>query len=227
MLLALGSARDGFAQLPSTGTQGWYTGNVWVQFPGHLRFLGTAELNAGTNYSYDQWIAGGAFAYQWKHINRIDHLVNINSDKESRVVAGLGFEYLWTDKEGKSSGEDRVVLLATPRYRPWGRWLLEDRNRLEFRWVDGDYSTRYRNRVTVERDLLVHAFRFTPYASAELFYDFASGTIDEQQYAVGIQWPYRRLFMVETYYLYQYSHSSPDNINVFGITLNVYLRNGL
>jgi len=215
------------AQLPATGGQGWYTGNVWVQFPGHFRFLGTAELNSGTNYSYDQWIAGGAFAYQWKHINRIDHLVNINSDKESRVTAGLGFEYLWTDQEGTSTGEDRLVVLITPRWRPFSRWLLEDRNRLEFRWVDGDYSTRYRNRLSVERDFRVHQFRFTPYASAEIFYDFASGTVDEEQYAAGIQWPYRRILMVETYYLYQHSHSAPHDVNVFGITLNLYLRNSL
>lgn len=115
----------------------------------------------------------------------------------------------------------------TPRYRPLARWLLEDRNRVEFRWVDGSYSTRYRNRLTVERDLLVDRFRFTPYASAEIFYDFASGTLDMQQYSAGIQWPYRRLFMLETYYLYQHSSSSPTSTSVFGITLNFYLRNAL
>ena len=70
--------------------------------------------------------------------------------------------------------------------------------------MDGDYSTRFRNRLTVERDLLVRNFRFTPYASAEFFYDFASGQWDEQQYEAGIQWPYRRIFMVETYYLFQH-----------------------
>jgi hypothetical protein len=215
------------AQLPPTGTQGWYAGNVWLQFPRHVRFLGTTELNAATNYSYQQWIVGGALAWQWKRVSHLEHLVNINSDKESRVVAGLGYEYLWTDKEGTSTGEDRVILAVTPRYRPWARWLLEDRNRLEFRWVNGAYSTRYRNRLAVERDLLVHDFRLTPYVSAEIFYNFASGTLDEQQYAAGIQWPYRRLFMIETYYLFQHSHSAPDNVNVFGITLNFYLKNSL
>jgi hypothetical protein len=213
--------------LPATGTQGWYAGNLWVQLPGHFSFLGTAELKDATNYSYQQWIVGGAFDYQWKRITHLEHLVNINSDKESKVVAGLGFEYLWTDKEGNGTGEDRLVAVITPRHRPFGRWLLEDRNRLEFRWVDGDYSTRYRNRLTVERDLLVRNFRFTPYASAELFFNFASGTVDEGQYAAGIQVPVRRRFMVQAYYLYQHSESAPDNVNVFGITLNFYLRNGL
>ena len=215
------------AQLPSTAGQGWYTGNVWIQLPRHFRILATGELNAGTNYSYQQWIAGAGFAYQWKRVSQLTHLININSDKESRVTAGAGYEYLWTEQEGETTGEDRLVLAVTPRYRPFGRWLLEDRNRLEFRWVDGDYETRYRNRIAVERDLLVNHFRFTPYVAAEFFYSFSKDSWNEQQYSVGIQWPYRRIFMVETYYLYQHTSSAPTSTNVFGITLNFYLRNGL
>lgn len=226
-LAVLLHARPARAQLPSTAGQGWYTGNVWVQMPHHLRFLATAELDAGTNYSYQQWIVGGGFAYQWKRVTHLAHLININSDKESRATAGAGFEYLWTDQEGRATGEDRIVVSATPRYRPFGRWLIEDRNRFEFRWVDGDYETRYRNRLSVERDFLVDRFRFTPFATAEFFYSFDNNSWNEQQYSVGIQWPYRRIFMVETYYLYQHTSSAPTSTNVFGITLNFYLRNGL
>lgn len=215
------------AQLPSTAGQGWYVGNLWVQMPHHFRLLATGELNAGTNYDYQQWSTGAGLAYQWKRVTKLAHLVNINSDKESRMVMGAGYEYLWTEQEGTSTAEDRIVLAVTPRYRPFGRWLLEDRNRMEFRWVDGNYETRYRNRLAVERDLLVDNFRFTPYVAAEFFYSFSKDSWDEQQYSVGIQWPYRRLLMVETYYLYQHTSSAPTSTNVFGITMNVYLRNGL
>jgi len=215
------------AQLPATGGQGWYIGNVWVQLPHHLRFLAAGELNAGTNYSYQQWSAGGGLAYQWKRVTELTHLININSDKESRLVFATGYEYLWTEQEGSTTAEDRLLVEATPRYRPFGRWLLEDRNRVEFRWVDGAYSTRYRNRLTVERDLLIDNFRFTPYVSAEFFYSFDKNSWDEQRYAVGIQWPYRRLLMLETYYLYQHTTKAPTSTNVFGVTLNLYVRNAL
>lgn len=225
--LALFTAATARAQLPATAWQGWYTGNVWIPLPHHLRILAFGELNDGTNYDYQQWFAGAGIAYRWKRVTKLAHLVNINSDKESRVTAGLGYEHVWTDQEGEKKDEDRLVIGVTPRYRPYGRWLLEDRNRVEFRWVNGTYSTRYRNRLTVERDLLVDRFRFTPYASAEVFFNFASGTVNEQQYAVGIQWPFRRLFMVETYYLYQHTSSAPTSTNAFGITLNFFLRNGL
>ena len=44
---------------------------------------------------------------------------------------------------------------------------------------------------------------------------------------MGIQWPYRRLLMLETYYLYQHTATAPTSTNVFGITLNFYVRNAL
>ncbi len=215
------------AQAPATGGQVWAFTSLWIQLPSHFRVLVVGELNEGTDYSYHQWTAGAGIGYQWKRVSKLTHLVNINSDKESRLVVGAGYEYLWTEQGAATTAEDRVVITATPRYRPHARWLLEDRNRAELRWVDGAYSTRYRNHLTLERDIPVGNFRFTPYAGAEFFYDFSKNSWDEQQYSVGIQWPFRRVLMVETYYLFQHSNGSPKNVNVLGVSLNVYLRNGL
>jgi hypothetical protein len=220
-------ARPAHAQVPATGGQVWSTGNLWITLPARLRVLASGELNAGTNYSYQQWIAGAGIGYRWKRINTVGHLVNINADKESRVTAGAGYEYLWTDQGGATSGEDRIVVDLTPRFRPQRRLLLDFRNRAEFRWVNGVSSVRYRGRVTVERDIPVNNFRVTPYLSAEFFYNFASGLWDEQQYAVGVELPYRRNFMVQAYYLFQHGSGTPENVNVLGITVNFFLRNGL
>ena len=33
--------------------------------------------------------------------------------------------------------------------------------------------------------------------------------------------------MVQAYYLFQHSSGAPENVNVLGITLNFFLRNGL
>jgi len=46
-------------------------------------------------------------------------------------------------------------------------------------------------------------FRFTPYTSAEAFYDGAKDSWDQEQYTAGVQWPYERRLMLETYYLRQ------------------------
>ena len=53
-----------------------------------------------------------------------------------------------------------------------------------------------------------------------------SKTWNEEQYTAGIEWPYKRVFMLETYYLRQNCTTcSPAHLNVAGLTLNLYFRN--
>lgn len=155
------------------------------------------------------------------------HLANIDPDKEHSLVAGVGYEYLETIQSGGPKRENRIAVQATPRFRPPSDFIVEDRNRVEFRWVNGEYSTRYRNRLTVERDFLARELRFAPYASAEVFYNGATRSWNEQQYAAGLRFPYRRLFLLDVYYLRQNcSTCSPEHLNVVGMTLNFYLGSG-
>src|SRR4029434_5133532 len=115
--------------------------------------------------------------------------------------------------------ENRLAVEATPRYRLSERLLLTDRNRVEVRWVNGDYSTRYPNQIEAEYDAEVCGFRFTPYASAEFFYDITTSTWKQEWYSAGVEVPYRRLMMVDLYYLRQNCPGcTPDHLNVLGLT---------
>ena len=68
-------------------------------------------------------------------------------------------------------------------------------------------------------------FRFTPYTSAEAFYDGAIHSWSQEQYTAGMQWPRRRRLMLQTYYLRQNCGTcSPPHLNVAGLTLNLYFR---
>jgi hypothetical protein len=198
-----------------------------VRFAPHWRSEAAGEANIGTNYNYQQWSGTVGLGYQWKRIGKLGHLVNIDPDNESRLVFAGGYQYLWTETEGSATTENRLGLQVTPRAPPWARWLLADRNRFEFRWVNGKYSSRYRNQFEVQRDLLIDGFRFTPYASVEVFYDLEKGIFDQEWYAVGIQWPVRRILNLQAYYLLQHSTSAPETVNVLGLTATLYFRNGL
>jgi hypothetical protein len=64
---------------------------------------------------------------------------------------------------------------------------------------------------------------FSPYASAEEFYTTQYDSWNEQQYAAGIEWPYRSLLMLQTYYLRENCTTcNPAHLNVGGITLNLF-----
>jgi Protein of unknown function (DUF2490) len=103
--------------------------------------------------------------------------------------------------------------------------LLSDRNRVEFRWVEGEYSTRYRNKLNIQHTFNMNPLRLVPYLAAEAFYDGGKNSWNEQQYTAGMEWQYKRLLMLQTYYLRQNcSPCSTEHLNVFGLTLNLYLR---
>ena len=131
--------------------------------------------------------------------------------------------------------EHRLLTEQTLRKLLPGELLLSDRNREDFRFVDGDFSFRYRNRVTIERE--VHLFKgrtITPYASAEIFYDTRYNAWNRKRFAVGFQQslrrgPLRRMLLPERqvildlYYMRQNdSRSETQHVNGIGAALAFY-----
>jgi len=218
------SATPAAAQTPETAQEFWPAANFHAQLGPSLRLLTFGGLKKGEDFPYQQWYVGTGIGYQWRPFSQ-PHPNNIDPDKEHFLVAGVGYEYLETIQSGSPTKENRIAVQATPRVRPLAGFIVEDRNRVEFRWVNGEYSTRYRNRLTVERDFLLRELRFAPYASAEFFYDPAKHWYEER-YSGGLQLPYRRLFMLDLYYLRQNCTTcSPAHLNVVGMTLNFFVGN--
>lgn len=225
LLLIFCSAADAQPQTSSTDTQAWPEVDFHVQMTSNLRILTFAGTEQGIGFPFQQWYAAAALGYQGKPILR-EHLLNIDPDKERYFLAGGGYEFLHTTDSGKQKDENRVTLDGTFGFRPTARFLMRDRNWIELRWIDGVYSTTYRNMLTVERDFLVRGFRFSPYGSAEVFYNGAQHSWDTQWYTGGVEWPYKRLFEIDTYYRREHCDTcSPTNWNVGGVTLSFYFRN--
>jgi hypothetical protein len=213
------------SQTSDTETQVWPELNVHIQLPSNLRILAFSGLEQGVDFPYQQWYVAAAVGYQFKPILR-EHLLNIDPDNEHYLVFGGGYEFLRTIQSGIVKHENRVTLDATPGFRLPADFLVRDRNWLEFRWINGTYSTTYRNMLTVERDFLVEGFRFSPYGSAEFFYNGAQHSWDTQWYTAGVDWPYKRLLMIDTYYRREHCNNcNPTNWNVGGVTLNFYFAN--
>jgi hypothetical protein len=209
----------------STDGEFWPATDTHVQLHENYRLLGLVGLRKGEEFGYQQLDTGLGLAYQWKPIAK-DHQKNIDPDKEHTFLFGSGYEFLKTFQTGKEKLENRWVLEATVSFRPLSHLLVRDQNRGEFRWVNGVFSTRYRNNLSAEYDITVKRIRFVPFASAEVFYSGAKDSWDEEQYTAGLQWPYKRLLMLETYYLRQQcSTCNPAHLNVAGLTLNLYLGN--
>ena len=220
-------------QTTSTETKWIEEADAHFQLPSQWRVLTFVGGEQGQNYPYQQWYAAVGLGYQFKRFST-PHPKNIDPDKEFYLVAGVGYEHLDTGSSGKS--ENRMTVDATPGYNFPGDLLVRDRNYFEFRWINGKYSTTYRNRLTLEREFNINALRFTPYGSVEAFYDTdshsAEGSYNNRShvwnqwwYAAGVQLPYQRWFMLQAYYRRENcSTCTPASWNAGGITLNFFLH---
>ena len=219
--LAFASARAA-AQSSDTESQFWPGLALRYQWPSALSAQLYSQIKDAEDFPYQQLGVGTRLGYQRKALTR-PHLVNTNPEKEHQLFLGVGYEYLATLQSGTSSTEDRLSAEITGRHRPWARVLLTDRNQFEFRWVNDVYSTRYRNKLGLEYDVMVDRFRFTPYVSAEVFYDWAKSSWNEQQYALGVEWPYRQRFTLTTYYLRQNCTTcNPAHVDAAGLSLGFF-----
>ena len=96
-------------------------------------------------------------------------------------------------------------------------------NWTELRWIEGAYSTTYCNMALAEGDFIVHGFGLSPYGSVEVFYDGPKHSWDQEWYTAGVQWSYKHLLMLDTYYRRENCPTcNPENWNAGGVTLNFY-----
>jgi Protein of unknown function (DUF2490) len=219
--LCLGLGQRALAQSDTVG-EFWPTLNLFLDLPQEYRVTAFAASKKGEEFPYEQVYAGVGFGKQWKPIVR-EHVKNLDSAKEHVFGFGGGYERVQTVQSGKESYENRLALQLQAGYRLNRRLLVSDRNRVEFRWVNGAYSTRYRNQATGLYDITVHGFHFSPYASAEFFFDGASNSWNEERYTGGFEWPFRKILMLQTYYLRQNCDTcNPQYLNVGGLTVNLF-----
>ena len=219
------SRATGQSAISSTENEAWPEADFHVQLVSNWRVLSFVGLEQAAGYPFQQWYVAAAIGRQIKPILR-PHWENIDPDKEHYLLLGGGYEYLGTTHSGEVSNENRITFDVTPSLRPVSRLLLRDRNWTELRWINGTYSTTYRNMVVAEVDLRVHDIRFTPFGTAEFFYDSPKDSWDQEWYTGGVQLPYKRVFMLETYYRREHCPTcTPQNWNAGGATLNFFFNN--
>ena len=198
--------------------------NAAIDLVSRTRIQVWGELQDGVNFSFNRWRTGALLTYRLKPILKL-HPRDIDEDRNHYLVFGGGYEYLHTVQNNNKKIENRVIAQATPHIPLFAGLLLSDRNRAEFRWVNGVYDFRYRKKIVISKDAQAHSFRFTPYVSGELYYDRNHHSWNQSQYGFGVQFPYKRRAMLDTYLLHQNCTSCSQNpVNMLGATLNLYFR---
>jgi Protein of unknown function (DUF2490) len=150
---------------------------------------------------------------------------NPNTERGKYLTLRLGYVHVVAlNDEENPSNEHRAILELNGRYPLPGAFLLSDRSRGEARWINGRYSLRYRNRLRIERDFGIQWFRFTPYATGEVYYDTRYRIWNRNEYSFGTEVPIRRHAIIEFYFMRQNtSRSSTPHVNGFGLVFQWHL----
>lgn len=152
-------------------------------------------------------------------LGRVVDALAVDRSQPAMLRVGIRYQRNLTTDDPEDQVKIPVELTGrwTTRY-----WSLSDRNGFDFRWINGEYSTRYRNRIYLELTPVQKGYLFVPYGDIEWFYSIQQGEWTSVRYEAGLHLPVVSHLAVEPYAAWQsYWHvSSPDQR---GLGINVVL----
>lgn len=214
------------AKAQTTSNEVWPEIDVYVNVKPKIRLF----FLATTSRAVEDGEAFNGKAFEAQIGAHIDYIPN----KHVVLRAGYRFGTSLGDSDSPYK-EHRLITEQTLRKLLPGNLLLSDRNREDFRFVDGDFSFRYRNRVTIEREF--HLFKkrtITPYVAGEIYYDTRFDAWNRNRLTAGVQTSLRpgpimkmllpkRQIILDLYYTRQNdSRSSTQHVNALGVALALY-----
>ena len=141
---------------------------------------------------------------------------NRASDTTYQAEQGLTFEHQFADyflgrigyrhgasTEGGAYNENRLLLEQTFRLYLPSKVIVDARTREDFRWLDSGFAVRLRERLQVQRDVTIDNYTFTPYTSAEVFFDTRYGQFARYRLTLGVTLPVVKHISVEPYLVRQ------------------------
>jgi hypothetical protein len=186
------------------------TVQVWPEVDVFVRLNDKARLLlVATTVNEDDQVTDGEFGVSFdvhrKPIRRPPKLL-FQLDESKNQVLTIRSSYRYMPSYSSGSTENRGSLEATVRYpltRRFGHVLISARNRIDFRVIDGEYSWRYRNRLSTERELSVGPVRVNPYSRFEVFYDSRFSAFSKTELMVGASFPLAKYCELEGYFDHQ------------------------
>jgi hypothetical protein len=147
---------------------------------------------------------------------------DLDDSKTRFLVLAAGYRYLAAPS---SPSTNRMILAATSHLPAKTGLLLTDRNRSDLDWSDGKFKWRYRNKLEIEKPLVIHSYHPAPYASVEVYYESQYQKWSTTEINLGCLFPIRKRFELDPYYEHQNNTGKSPNSQLHGIglTLNIYL----
>lgn len=198
--------------------------NAYLKLSDHTRLFLMGSLTQGLSEPSTDGEAGVHLDITLTPILR-RRLANADWERDRYLWVRIGYQILGNleDREDGFTAEHRGILEVTARVPlPSDVWLV-NRARADLRDLDGEFSTRFRYRLGIEREFTVGDVTLVPYAQAEVFYDTRFGAWNRQLYQAGVEIEITKHWRIEPYYARQEDQrSSPAHVDRVGLVLKTY-----
>jgi Protein of unknown function (DUF2490) len=165
---------------------------------------------------------GPSFDFFLKPLLRLRNITafDLDDSKSRTLQLTAGFRYVPSPDKPHT---ERMIVAATFHFPLVAKILLSDRNRFDLDWSQGEFTWRYRNRVTLERRLKIHSYHPAPYVSAEVYYESQYNKWNTTALYAGCLFPVRKHVEFDAYYDHQNITSKRPNqqLNQAGLILNL------
>jgi hypothetical protein len=212
LAIALGAACACPAAAQDASKEVWPEVDVWVKLGPKVKLYFPVSLSRNRETQYTEGLVGARLDYSF---NRY-------------VSARVGYGYLWSISDDSDSPyrEHRPIGELALHFHPGASLALVDRNRVDLRFINGEYSYRYRNRIRLERTF-VPALRspdrtLTPYVMDEIGYDSRYDIFNRNRFTIGVERQFTRTVMVDLNLVRQDdTRASVERLYALGIALNL------
>ncbi len=193
LLIGLACALSTHAQQATTSSsdwQFWPEVDVSTKLSQRVPVLGMGTLHFGKNVS---------------DLNEEQAGVGFNFTLNKYLSLSPAYRYGSAQPPGRPHArEHRFFLDFTARVPLTKGFVLSDRNRIEFRRINGIESHRYRNKLQLERSFSIGDRKLTPYLSDEVFYDDRFHIWNRNRIYAGVRVPLNQHLSLDPYFLEQF-----------------------
>jgi hypothetical protein len=204
-------------------TQVWPEMSVFARLNDRMRFYLLATTVKESHESTEGEF-GPNFDFYLQPFRERKRLAGLPLDESKNRFLLLRVGYRYLSSFSGDPDEHRVVLEATARYPLKGGVLVSNRGRVDARFIDGEYSWRFRSRLSVEKEFSIGPVRMNPYVRGEVFYDSRFDAWSRTEWIGGTAFPLNRHVELEGYFDYQHDTGGDDNrqVHAIGTVLNLY-----
>lgn len=229
VILVWTMGNDVYAQIATRAQEIWPSVDVYYKINPKMRLYATAAGTKMSESSYTDGALGFFFDYFGYPVTPVSKWIrhgHSDSLPGKFIWFRVGYQYSATPPSAKDPfKENMLVTEASNRfYLPW-EILMSVKNRFDWRFNNGDFNSRYRPRIMLEKDLRTEYLFFTVSGFAEYFLNFGNPAVNRFRTQLGVEFKVTRHISYEAFWNHQFANQ-PEvaKVDAFGMTVKAYLH---